>query len=102
MSLAGTYECSLKTPMGTKTGTLVVVPSADGDTFTGSLTNEMLGTVEIPEGTIDANMLLCQMRVTSPMKMQVDCEVIIEGDSVVGFISAGMFGEMELKGHRVE
>lgn len=101
MSLAGTYECTLKTPMGAKTGTLVVVPSQDGETFTGSLSNEMLGTVEIPEGTIDANMLLCQMQVTSPMKMKVDCEVIIEDDNLVGFIKAGMFGEMPLKGQRV-
>ena len=49
MSFAGTYECELKTPLGKKSGSLVVVPSADGEHFTGSLNNPLLGSIEIEE-----------------------------------------------------
>ncbi|MFD1613295.1 hypothetical protein ACFSCW_15925 [Sphingomonas tabacisoli] len=100
MSLAGTYECVLKTPLGVKSGSLVVVPSDDGEHFTGSLSNAMLGTMDITDGAIDGNMLLCSLQVTKPMAMKVDCEVIVDGDKLVGFVTAGAFGEMPLSGHR--
>ena len=100
MTVAGTYECVLATPMGKKAGALVVVPSADGATFTGSLTNSALGTVDIPEGTIDGDMLICEMSVTSPMKMKIACEIIVDGDTLNGFVTAGMFGEMTVSGQR--
>lgn len=100
MSIEGTFECVLKTPLGAKSGSLVVIPSSDGEHFTGSLSNGLLGTVEIVDGTIDGDMLLCQVSVTKPMRMQVDCEVIVDGDKLSGFITAGRFGEMKLSGHR--
>ena len=101
MGLAGTYECVLETRMGRKDGTLVVVPSADGESFTGMLSNAMLGSLDITDGTIDGDMLTCQLSVTSPMRMKVDCEVIIDGDKLSGFVTAGMFGEMKLSGQRI-
>ena len=101
MKLAGTYDCTLKTPLGAKSGSLVVVPSRDGETFTGSLSNDMLGTVEIEQGTIDGDMLLCEFDVTQPMRMNVSCEVIVDGDILNGFVKAGMFGKMQLTGTRV-
>ena len=101
MSVGGRYECMLKTPLGKKAGTLVVAPSADGERFTGTLSNSLMGTVEIPDGTIDGDMLLCQLAVTRPMAMTVECEVIVDGDKLVGIVTAGSFGEMKLSGHRV-
>ena len=75
MSLAGTFDCTLKTPLGAKSGSLVVVPSPDGESFSGTLSNAMLGTVEIAHGTID-------------------------GDMLNGFAKAGTFGAMPLTGTR--
>ena len=100
MTASGTYECTLKTPMGVKSGNLELRLSDDGETFAGTLTNDMLGTVAIPDGTVDDGMLCCSMAVKKPMKMRVECEMMISGDNLVGFISTGMFGEMELKGKR--
>lgn len=102
MAVAGTYDCTLKTPLGAKSGSLVVKPSKGGETFTGTLSNAMLGTVEIENGTIDGDMLLCTLDVTKPMRMTVTCEVIIDGDTLTGFVKAGMFGEMALTGSRVD
>lgn len=101
MSVEGTYECTLETPMGKKSGLLVVVPTADGEQFTGTMQNDMLGTVEIANGTIDGDMLLCAMRVTKPMRMKIECEVIVDGDTLNGFVTAGILGELTLTGQRV-
>jgi hypothetical protein len=101
MSVEGTYECVLETPLGKKSGSLVVVPSPDGEHFTGTLSNALLGTIDIAEGTIDGDMLLCQLSVAKPMRMEVECEVIVDGDALVGFITAGRFGEMKLSGRRM-
>lgn len=101
MSLAGTYSCTLKTPLGSKSGSLTVVPGKGGDTFTGILSNPLIGSVEIQDGTIDGDMLLCSLAVDKPMKMTVECEVIVDGDSLNGFVTAGSFGEMKLVGERV-
>jgi hypothetical protein len=67
VTLAGTYQCSLKTPLG----------------------------------TIDGNMLLCRLELTQPMRMSAECEIIVDGDTLVGFVTAGRFGEMALSGKRV-
>jgi hypothetical protein len=101
MSVEGTYECTLKTPLGKKKGTLVVVPSADGTHFTGSLSNSLLGSVDIADGTIEGDMLICQVAVTKPKRMNVNCEMVVEGDTLVGIVTAGMFGEMKMSGQRV-
>ena len=37
MSVAGSYECLTKTPMGDQTSTFHVVPGADGTTFTAKM-----------------------------------------------------------------
>ncbi len=101
VTLAGTYQCSLKTPLGARSGSLVVVPSPDGETFTGTLSNDLLGTVDLQGGTIDGNMLLCRLDLTQPMRMSAECEIIVDGDTLVGFVTAGRFGEMALSGKRV-
>ncbi len=36
MSVAGTYDCVTKSPMGDQKSTFTVVPGDDGKTFTGT------------------------------------------------------------------
>ncbi|MEO6092592.1 MAG: hypothetical protein ABIT04_05480 [Novosphingobium sp.] len=101
MSVEGTYECTLKTPLGKKKGTLVVVPSADGQRFTGNLSNSLLGSVDITDGTLDGDVLIFQVAVTKPKRMNVECEIVVDGDDLVGIVTAGMFGELKLSGQRI-
>lgn len=98
MSVAGRYECTTKTPMGTQKGVLTIVP--EGDTFTGTLTGD-LGALEIRNGKVDGNTLLWKMTITSPMKIDLDCKATITADELDGKIKAGFFGTMELKGTRI-
>ena len=100
MSLAGTYDCTIRTPLGEQKGTLTVVPDSDGTGFTGSLTNPMMGTMPIESGMISGNTLIWNTRISAPMPMDVNCRAAIEGDRLTGTVKAGMFGSLPLSGHR--
>ena len=68
MSVAGSYTCVTKTPMGDQTSTVTVV--VDGDTFTGTNAGPM-GSLTLENGKVDGNRLTWKMQMTSPMPMSV-------------------------------
>ena len=99
MSVAGTYDCVTKSPMGDQKGTLTVVPSEDGTTFTGSMAGSM-GAMDVQDGTIDGNTLAWTMNMTVPMPMALNCTATVDGDQLTGKVGAGAFGDMPLTGQR--
>jgi len=99
MSVAGTYECLTKTPMGDQTSTFTVVPGADGTTFTGTNAGP-LGSLEVEDGKIDGNTLSWTMQMTVPMPLKLDAKATIDGDALTGTINAGAFGDMPMTGTR--
>lgn len=98
MSLAGSYNCLTKTPLGEQKGVLTIVPGG-GDSFTGNITGD-LGTMEIRDGRIFGNTLSWRMKMTMPMPIDLDCTATVDGDRLTGSVKVGMFGEMELSGTR--
>ncbi len=98
MSVAGTYEVSVKSPMGDQGGTLTVV--VDGDTFSGSL-NGGMGAMDIAGGKVDGDTLSWSMDMKVPMPMTLDCTATVDGDVLTGDVKAGVFGSMPLSGKRV-
>ncbi len=101
MSVAGSYECLTKTPMGDQTSTFTVIPSDDGTTFTGSNTGPM-GSLDVKEGKIDGNTLTWKMEMIVPMPLTLDCTATIEGDNLTGTVNAGAFGDMAMTGVRAQ
>lgn len=99
MSVAGTYDCVTKSPMGDQKGTFTVVPDEDGKTFTGQMQGQ-LGSMDVKDGTIDGDDLSWKMDMTSPMPMTLDCNATIDGDQLKGTVNAGAFGDMALTGQR--
>ena len=99
MSVAGTYDTVVKSPMGDQKGTFTVVPGDDGNTFTGSMAGGM-GSMDIENGTIDGDKLSWKMNMTVPMPMTLDCEATVNGDQLTGAVNAGAFGSMPLTGQR--
>ncbi|MFM5906718.1 MAG: hypothetical protein ACKOPO_03910 [Novosphingobium sp.] len=97
MSVAGTYEVNVKTPMGDQGGTFTVV--VDGDTFTGSLAGGM-GSMDVANGKVSGNTLTWSMDMKVPMPMTLDCEATVDGDAIAGDVKAGAFGSMPLTGKR--
>ena len=98
MSVAGTYECLTKTPMGDQTSTFTVTPGADGS-FTGSNAGPM-GSLEVLDGKIDGNTLTWRMDMTVPMPLTLNATATIDGDTLTGTINAGAFGDMPMTGTR--
>ena len=99
MSVAGTYECLTKTPMGDQTSSFSVVPGADGTTFTGTNAGP-LGSLEVEDGKIDGNTLTWTMQMTVPMPLTLNATATIDGDTLTGTINAGAFGDMPMSGKR--
>ena len=99
MSVAGTYDTVVKSPMGDQKGTLTVVPRDDGNSFTGSMAGGM-GSMDVQNGTISGDTLKWKMDMTVPMPMTLDCEATVNGDQMTGNVNAGAFGAMPLTGER--
>jgi len=99
MSVAGTYECVTKTPMGDQKSTFTVVPGADGTSFTGSNEGAM-GSMDVDDGKVDGNTLTWKMNMSVPMPMTLDCDATIDGDTLAGNVNAGAFGTMPMTGQR--
>jgi hypothetical protein len=99
MSVAGTYDTVVKSPMGDQKGTFTVVPGDDGNTFTGSMAGGM-GSMDVEDGKIDGDKLSWKMNMTVPMPMTLDCEATVNGDQLTGQVNAGAFGSMPLTGER--
>lgn len=100
MSVAGTYDCTVKTPMGDQKAAFTITPNDDGSTFNGNLSSDMMGSMDIEGGSVSGNTLSWQMKMTVPMPMDLDCEATIDGDSLTGAVKAGAFGSMALTGQR--
>lgn len=98
-NVGGTYDFVANTPMGEQTGTFTVVPSDDGESFTGQLSGGM-GSMEVENGTISGDTLTWQMKMGMPMPMTLDCEATVDGDAVSGTIKAGIMGSMGFTAQR--
>jgi hypothetical protein len=97
MSVAGTYECVTKTPMGDQKSDFTV--NVDGDTFTGSASGAM-GSMDLENGKVDGNKITWTMKMTVPMPMTLEGEATIDGDTLTGGVKAGAFGTFAMTGTR--
>lgn len=97
MSVAGTYECVTKTPMGDQKSEFNIV--VDGDSFSGTNTGAM-GSMELENGKVDGNKLTWSMKMTVPMPMTLEGEATVDGDTITGAVKAGAFGSFPMSGTR--
>ncbi len=97
MSVAGTYDCVTKSPMGDQKSKFTV--NVDGDSFTGQNAGAM-GSMDVVDGKIDGNTLTWTMNMTVPMPMKLEASATIDGDTLTGSINAGAFGAMPMTGVR--
>ena len=97
MSVAGTYTCVTKTPMGDQTSDVTI--EVDGDSFTGSNVGAM-GSMSLDNGKVDGNKVTWSMNMTVPMPMTLEGEATIDGDALTGSVKAGAFGTFPMSGTR--
>jgi len=96
MAVDGTYNCTVKSPLGDQNLTLTV--KTEGSTFTGTASGAMGGSDV--SGTVNGNTIAWKQQMTVPMPMTLDCEATVDGDTVTGTVGAGAFGSFPLSGTR--
>ncbi len=97
MSVDGTYNVTMSSPMGKQTGSITL--ASNGSELTGSM-SQMGNTIDILNGAIDGETLSWESKVTSPMPMTMKCTAKVEGDTISGEVKLGAFGTASFEGTR--
>ena len=92
----GSWDCTVKSPLGDQNLTLTV--NSDGSSFTGTASGAM-GSSDVT-GEVAGNTISWKQQMTVPMPMTLDCEATAEGDTLTGTVGAGAFGSFPLSGKR--
>ena len=96
MSVDGTYDVTVKSPLGDQKSTLTV--KSDGNSFTGTNSGAM-GASDV-SGEVNGNTLTWKQQMTVPMPMTLDMTATVDGDTISGTVGAGAFGSFPLSGTR--
>ncbi|MBU1174863.1 MAG: hypothetical protein KKH72_05620 [Alphaproteobacteria bacterium] len=97
MSVDGTYDVTVKTPLGVQPGRLSLV--SDGDALTGTLQNR-LGTFEIEDGSVSGNQVHFFAPVKTPLgQFRIEITGEVAGDTYSG-IGKLPLGTVRVEGRR--
>lgn len=96
MSVDGTWNTTVNSPMGVQKGVLTV--KSDGAAFSGSMQSPQ-GTNDI-SGKVDGNTLTWSSQLTQPFPITLEFTVTVDGDAMSGSVKAGAFGSSPLTGER--
>jgi hypothetical protein len=97
-SVAGKYECVVKSPLGDQKSILTVEDHGDGS-WTGTNAGDQ-GALVCNDGKVDGNTITWTSDMTVPMPMKLECNATVDGDTITGGVKAGMFGTFPLAGTR--
>jgi hypothetical protein len=98
MSIAGTWNLEIATPLGKQTVVLELTEENGVITGIAKGTSE---TVPLIDPTRDGDRLTWAQSVTRPMRLNLTSDVIIDGDAMTGTSKAGMLPTSKVTGHRV-
>jgi len=97
MSVDGTWNLTMETPMGERRSTLTL--STSGGTLTGKQEAEG-NTTEIADGTVNGNSASWKVSITNPMPLTLTFSGTVDGNSMTGSADTGMFGSFAFQGTR--
>ena len=93
----GRWNTVVKSPLGDQSTVLTV--KSDGARWSGSQSGAM-GSIDIPEGTVEGDTLRWVVSVTVPMPLTLSCEAKVDGDTLAGTVGVGAFGSFPRTGTR--
>ena len=97
MSIAGTWNLKLSTPMGEQTPTLIL--TTDGNELNGSMESPQ-GKAEFTGGTVDGDNASWTVEMEAMgTKISVDCTAAVDGDKISGEFKTPM-GGLNFSGER--
>ena len=92
----GSWDCTVKSPLGDQKMTLTV--NSSGNAFTGTVSGAM-GSSDV-SGEVAGDTIRWKQQMTVPMPMTLDCEATADGDAMTGTVAAGAFGSFPLSASR--
>lgn len=96
MSVDGTWNITMNTPMGAQQGTLTL--KSNGDTLEGSMSGPQ-GAIDLEDGKADGNALSWTINAVQ-MGMKITCEATLDGDKMTGEAELGAFGKATFEATR--
>ena len=97
MSVDGTYNITVNSPMGAQASSVTL--KADGSTLTGTQSAQGQ-TADIANGKVDGNNVSWSNQVTTPFPMTLEFTGTVDGDTLNGSVKAGSFGSFPFTGGR--
>ena len=97
MSVDGTWNIVMKTPMGDRDA--VVTLAADGDALSGTMSSDG-NTLDIENAKMENGRAMWDASVTTPMPITLSFDVAADGDTMDGTVKLGMFGNSNVTGTR--
>ena len=97
MSISGTWNVEISTPMGKQTALLDL--TAEGDTLTGTA-KQGGETAPIQDGTVSGDNASFTLDLTKPIPVKLAFTVTASGDALTGDVKLGAFGTSKVTGTR--
>jgi hypothetical protein len=98
MSIGGTWDIILNTPMGKQKGKMAA--TVNGTELAGEI-NSPMGIIVMEEGAVDGDAATWICTVTKPITMQLVFNVNVEGDAFKGTVKVGPLGTNSVEGKRI-
>lgn len=95
MAVNGSWNITIKTPMGEQKGKLTL--EQNGAALSGTMASPM-GAVPIENGAVDGDSVTWHAKVTSPMPLTLEFSGKIDGGNIGGSVKLGAFGSSTWSG----
>ena len=96
MSVDGTWNLNMNTPMGAQQGTLE--KKTNGNSLEGTMTGPQ-GVVPLEDGNVNGDVLTWSIT-AQQMGMKIEFTVTVDGDKISGEAELGSFGKATIEGTR--
>jgi hypothetical protein len=97
MSLAGDWDVTIKTPIGSLA--VVYTFTENAGTLAGTATGKD-ETVPLQGIAVDGQRITWRQSVRKPMRLNLDFDVIVDGDRLAGYSRAGRLPKSAVTGER--
>ena len=98
MSIGGTWDIILNTPMGKQKGKMAA--TVNGSDLAGQI-NSPMGIIAMEEGKVAGEVATWTCTVTKPITMKLVFTVNVDGDAFKGTVKVGPMGTNSVEGRRV-
>ena len=98
MALTGVWDVTIKTPIGSLAVVYEFDESTDRPTGSATLKGE---TVQLQDLVVSGSRVTWRQAVTKPMRLNLDFDVVVEGDRLTAHSRAGRLPRSEVHGARI-